>query len=248
MEERVVVWRDVLYWSRKELGFLHRASWNAWLVLEREIWSDTWSGRVESHTGDQCKRDIVAIRCWGIDRFDCTDFHMKTNISLKHWRSIRSTVFTSVLRAGKDIMNEIGRLKRETECRLKLINVSNLPREKHEWDRSWSRPMGDLWPRSYDDLLAWHRWYDEREISSSLRALCHTGMENSRAWNYHFHWLFKKQLWRISGSSLSLSRCNLRNTFGRRWNRGVPTLWKLCFKLLSLCRHWLLFGVCGAFA
>ena len=38
---------------------------------------------------------------------------------------------------------------------------------------------------------------------------------------------------------------NLHRTLGRRWNRGVPTLWKLCFKLFNLCLHWLLFGVCG---
>jgi hypothetical protein len=40
---------------------------------------------------------------------------------------------------------------------------------------------------------------------------------------------------------------NLHKTFGRRWNRGVPTLWKLCFKLFNLCLHWLLFGVWGIF-
>ncbi len=40
---------------------------------------------------------------------------------------------------------------------------------------------------------------------------------------------------------------NLHKTFGRRWNLGVPTLWKLCFKLFNLCLHWLLFGVWGIF-
>lgn len=34
----------------------------------------------------------------------------------------------------------------------------------------------------------------------------------------------------------------LLKTFGRRWNLGVPTLWKLCFKLVSLCLHWLVLG------
>ncbi len=40
---------------------------------------------------------------------------------------------------------------------------------------------------------------------------------------------------------------NLHRTLARRWNRGVPTLWKLCFKLFNLCLHWLLLGVWGIF-
>lgn len=85
-------------------------------------------------TRDQCECDVVGVGRGGIGRFNCTNLHVKADVALKHRRSVGSTVFTAVLRAGQHVVHEIGRLREKAEVRERALRASRT--ERKAWMRS----------------------------------------------------------------------------------------------------------------